>query len=102
MWDLNPRGLSTTNTEGFGKLLNTARNYLGLRYMTTEAELKEIRSLLVELNKKVQGLNELVEERLIGYEEPTKEDVEEIEEYEAAKRNKKLHLEPLSELSKGN
>ena len=70
--------------------------------MTSEAELKEIRSLLSELNKKVQGLNELVEERLIGFEEPTKEDVKAIEEYESTKRNKKLHLEPLTELTKGN
>jgi hypothetical protein len=70
--------------------------------MTSEAELKEIRSLLLELNKKVQGLNELVEDRLIGNETPTKEDVEAIEEYEAAKKNKKLTLEPLSELTKGN
>jgi len=70
--------------------------------MTSEAELKEIRSLLLELNRKVQGLNELVEERLIGYEKPTKDDVAAIEEYEAAKRNKKLSLEPLRELTKGN
>ncbi len=70
--------------------------------MTSEAELKEIRSLLVELNKKVQGLNELVEERLIGYEEPTKEDIKAIEKYEAAKKSKKLSFEPLSELTKGN
>jgi hypothetical protein len=70
--------------------------------MTSEAELKEIRSLLMELNKKVQGLNELVEERLIGCEKPTKQDVEAIEEYETAKKNKKLQLEPLSKLSKGN
>ena len=70
--------------------------------MTSEAELKEIRSLLVELNKKVEGLNELVEERLIGYEKPTAEDVQAIEKYEAAKKNKKLSLEPLSELTKGN
>ncbi len=47
--------------------------------MTSEAELKEIRSLLIELNKKVEGLNELVEERLIGYEKPTAEDVQAIE-----------------------
>ena len=40
--------------------------------------------------------------RLIGCEEPTKEDVEAIEEYKAAKKNKKLSLEPLSELTKGN
>ena len=64
--------------------------------MTSEAELKEIRSLLMELNKKVQGLNELVEERLIGYEKPTKQDVEAIEEYETEKKNKKLQLEPLT------
>jgi hypothetical protein len=70
--------------------------------MTSEAELKEIRSLLVELNRKVQGLNELVEDRLIGCEEPTKEDVLAIEEYELSKKNKKLCLEPLSELAKGN
>jgi hypothetical protein len=70
--------------------------------MTSEAELKEIRSLLVELNRKVQGLNELVEDRLIGCEEPTKEDVLAIEAYELAKKNKKLCLEPLSELAKGN
>ncbi len=70
--------------------------------MTSEAELKEIRSLLEELNKKVQGLNELVAERLIGIEEPTKEDVAATEEYEAAKKNKKLSLKPLSELTKGN
>ena len=65
--------------------------------MTTEAELKEIRLLLAELNKKV----DLMEERLIGCEEPTKEDVEEIEKYEKAKKNKNLQLEPLSELAKG-
>ncbi len=70
--------------------------------MSSEVELKEIRSLLVELNRKVQGLNELVEERLIGYEEPTKEDDAAIKEYETAKKNKKLSLESLSELTKEN
>ncbi len=69
--------------------------------MTSEAELKEIRSLLLKLNRKVDGLNELVEERLIGYEEPTKEDVEAIREYETAKKNGKLTLLTLSELTKG-
>jgi hypothetical protein len=44
----------------------------------------------------------MVGERLIGCEEPTKEDVEAIEKYEDAKRNKKLRLDPLSELTKGN
>ena len=54
--------------------------------MTSEAELKEIRSLLLRLNRKVDGLSELVEERLIGYEEPTEEDVKAIREYETAKK----------------
>jgi len=36
------------------------------RNMTSEVELKEIRCLLQKLNKKVDGLNDLVEERLIG------------------------------------
>jgi len=69
--------------------------------MTSEAELKEILSLLLKLNKKVDGLNELVEERLIGYEEPTAKDVEMIREYVAAKKNGELCLVPLSELMKG-
>jgi hypothetical protein len=69
--------------------------------MTSEAELKEIRSLLLKLNKKVDGLNELIGEKLIGYEEPRAEDVEAIREHEAAKKNGKLCLVPLSELAKG-
>ena len=69
--------------------------------MTSEVELKEIRILLQKLNRKVDGLNYLVEERLIGYEEPTKEDVGAIKEYEAAKKNGKLTLVPLSDLTKG-
>jgi hypothetical protein len=48
--------------------------------MTSEVELKEIKSLLLKLNKKVDGLNDLVKERLIGYEEPTQEDVAAIKE----------------------
>jgi len=69
--------------------------------MTSEVELKEIRSLLLKLSKKVDGLNDLVEERLIGYEEPTQEDVVAIKEYESAKKTGKLTLVPLSDLTKG-
>jgi hypothetical protein len=56
----------------------------------------------LKLNSKVDGLNELVEERLIGYEKPTEEDVRAIEEYEAAKKKGKLCLLSLKELTKGN
>jgi hypothetical protein len=69
--------------------------------MTSEVELREIKSLLLKLNKKVDGLSDLVEERLIGYEEPTQEDVVAIREYEATKKNGKLTLVPLSDLTKG-
>jgi hypothetical protein len=69
--------------------------------MTSEAELKEIRSLLLKLNQKVDGLNDLVEERLVGYEEPTKEDVKATKEYEVSKKSGKLTLVPLSDLTKG-
>jgi hypothetical protein len=68
--------------------------------MTADGELKQIRSLLLKLNKKVDGLNALVEERPIGCEEPTKEDVEAIREYEAAKKNDKLTLVLLKDLAK--
>ena len=69
--------------------------------MTSDVELKEIRSLLLKLTKKVDGLNDLVEERLIGSEEPTQQEVVAIKEYEAAKKNGKLTLVPLSDLTKG-
>ena len=62
--------------------------------MTTEIELKEIRSLLVELNKKVEGMNRLLEKNLIGYEEPLPDEVEATKEYESIKKNKKLQLVP--------
>ena len=68
--------------------------------MTSDVELKEIKSLLLKLNKKVDGLNDLVQERLIGYEEPTQEDVTAIKEYETAKKSGKLTLVPLNDLAK--
>jgi len=42
-----------------------------------------------------------VEERLIGYEESTKEDVAAIKEYETAKKKGKLTLVPFSDLTQG-
>jgi hypothetical protein len=55
----------------------------------------------LKLNRKVDGLNELVEERLIGNEEPTEEDVEAVRKYEAAKKKGKLTLVPLRDVAKG-
>jgi hypothetical protein len=69
--------------------------------MTTEAEFKEIRSLLLELNKKVDGLNTLLEKRLIGCEEPLPDELKATEEYESAKKNKTLELVPWKNTKKG-
>lgn len=81
--------------------LISVKYHIELEKMTFEIELKEIKSLLLKLNQKVDGLNQLVEEKLIGCEDPTKEDIEAITDYEAKKKNRKLSLVPLNELSKG-
>jgi len=62
--------------------------------MTTDVELKEIRSLLKELNKKVDGMSKLLERNLVGCEEPLPDEVEATKEYDDAKKNKKLRLVP--------
>lgn len=62
--------------------------------MTTEAELKEIRDLLIELNRKIEGMNSLMERSLIGCEEPLPDEVEATKEYESNKKDKKLQLVP--------
>ena len=62
--------------------------------MTTESELKEIRSLLLELNRKVEGLNQLMEKRLIECEEPLPDEVEATKEYEKDRTSKTLQLVP--------
>jgi len=62
--------------------------------MTTEVELKEIRNLLLELNKKIEGMNKLLERSLIGCEEPLPDEVEATKEYENAKKTRKLQLIP--------
>ena len=62
--------------------------------MTTEVELKEIRSLLMELNKKIEGMNKLLERNFIGCEEPLPDEIEATKEYERTKESKKLKTVP--------
>ena len=69
--------------------------------MTSEGELKEIRSLLLELNKKIEGMNKLLERSLIGCEEPLPDEIEATKEYVDAKKNKKLQLIPWNKVAKG-
>jgi len=69
--------------------------------MTSEVELKEIRSLLLDLNKKVENINNLLERNLIGCEEPLPDEIEATKEYESAKENQKLELVPWNKATKG-
>jgi len=69
--------------------------------MTSEVELKEIRSMLMELTKKIEGMNKLLEKRLIECEEPLPDEVEATEEYESAKKSKKLQLVSWNKAAKG-
>ena len=63
----------------------------------TEKELlEEIRSI----RKTLEHIEALLEERLIGVEEPLPDEIEEIEKYEAEKREGKLELIKLNELLK--
>ncbi|MDR2204088.1 MAG: hypothetical protein LBE76_07335 [Nitrososphaerota archaeon] len=68
--------------------------------MTTEVELREIKSLLVDLAKRVEGLNGLIEERLIGSVEPLPDEVEAAREYEEAKKKGTLELLPWKNMFK--
>ncbi len=67
--------------------------------MTVEAELKEIRSMLVELTKKVDLMSELLEARLIGCEQPYEDEVRATREHEAAKKKGTLKLMPVDSLN---
>jgi len=62
--------------------------------MTTEVELKEIKTLLVDLAKRVEGMNGLIEERLIGSVEPLPDEIEAAKKYEEAKKKGTLELIP--------
>ena len=50
------------------------------------------------VRERMERLEELVEERLIGSEEPTADEVKAIEEYQESKRKGDLKLIPLSEV----
>lgn len=65
-----------------------------LRTMTTEVELKEIKTLLTDLAKTVEGMNALISERLIGSVEPLPDEIEATQEYLASKKNKTAELIP--------
>jgi hypothetical protein len=62
-----------------------------------EEVLKEVRLV----REKVERLEELVEERLVGLEEPLKDEVEAVKEYMEAKRKGSVKLIPVEDFEKG-
>ena len=53
------------------------------------------------VREKVERLEELVEERLVGSEEPLKDEVEAIEEYTEAKEKRSIKLMPMEDFEEG-
>jgi hypothetical protein len=60
--------------------------------------LAEILEQLRRLNDSVGRLEDLIEERLVGVEEPLPDEVEAIKRYEEAKRKEKISLVRLEDL----
>ena len=60
--------------------------------------LAEILEQLRRLNDSVGRLEDLIEERLVGVEEPLPDEVEAIKKYEEAKRKGKISLVRLEDL----
>ena len=64
-------------------------------------DLKEVLEEVKLVRKKIERLEELVEERLVGYETPSDDEVEAIKDYEIEKKKKTLDLIPLGNAAKG-
>jgi len=62
------------------------RDILFLVFNVSESILKEILREVRELKLRVERIENLVEERLVGVEEPLPDEVEAIKEYEEAKK----------------
>jgi len=67
----------------------------------SSSDLKEVLKEVKLVRKKVERLEELVEERLVGSEPPSEDEVEAIKEYIIAKKNKTIELVPLKAAKKG-
>jgi len=67
----------------------------------SSSALKEVLKEVKLVREKVERLAELVEERLVGLEEPLNDEVEAIKEYVKAKEKGSVKLMPLEEVEKG-
>jgi uracil-DNA glycosylase len=59
------------------------------------SDLKEVLKEVKLVRRKIERLENLVEERLVGSEPPSEDEVKAIAEYEAAKKKRKVELLPL-------
>lgn len=67
----------------------------------SSAEMKEVLREISLIRDKVERIEELIEDRVIGSDEPLKDEVKAIKDYEKAKENETLELVRLEEISKG-
>ena len=62
--------------------------------------MKEVLKEISLIRDKVERIEELIEERVVGSEEPLKDEVKAIEDYEKAKENATLELIRLEEIGR--
>jgi hypothetical protein len=67
----------------------------------SSSDLREVLKEVKLVRKKVERLEELVEERLVGSEPPSDDEVNAIKEYVNAKKKKTIELVPLKDAKKG-
>ncbi len=67
----------------------------------SNTDIKEVLKEVKLVRKKIERLEELVEERLVGCEAPSEDEVEAIAEYETAKKKKTIELVPFRNTAKG-
>jgi len=67
----------------------------------SSGDLKEILKEVKLVREKVERLEELVEGRLVGSEEPSDDDAEAIKEYMKDKKKGSIELTPIEDVQKG-
>jgi len=68
--------------------------------MMSSVSLETIHKELMSLHERVERIEELIEERLIGVDEPMADETILIKEYIKSKENKNLQLLPLKEVER--
>ena len=90
----NPKLRNINSTDSFKKL----QNNLLLVISVSESILKEILREVKELRRRVEKIENLVEERLVGVEEPMPDEIEAIKEYEKAKKKGSVNYVKLEDI----